>query len=334
MRAPLKLLFISCLLMTLALNSKAQSRLEFNSNILYSDSIYSNSDSIFLDVKLTNISNIDASDLTIMATVDSGGVSVFNAGGLFTLLANDTFDTLLSLVPGAIGNFNIKQEITFTAFTRTPGIAPAEQKADLYFQKLPTEKPFLSLSQNIEKDSFNFDDYYPFRLNLVNTGEVDFYRRKGIDLYYSINGNNAEKLFTTRAPIIRKEGNIIEVFDSIPITNLQFKKGGGNIVVVWPVGFLKVDSVADTIVVDWPVFANEHKMLKKLSIHPNPTKSFIYLNNNNSHFEEVRILNIQGEVILNGKGTVRLDVSGLQAGFYFIEIIHNNEKLRSSFIKQ
>lgn len=68
-------------------------------------------------------------------------------------------------------------------------------------------------------------------------------------------------------------------------------------------------------------------------LFPNPAKNTIHWNTKNP-IDSLRILNINGEVILNKKGpSASLDISNLVNGIYFIELSVNGNRTTHKFIK-
>lgn len=329
---PLKPIFILILVFVAIFSSQAQSRLELNSDILYTDSIITHSDSIYLKISLFNNSNIDANEISISALTDSNGLALLPGSGI-NLKALETLDTFLILnAQTFIGSRNTS-DFRITALTRTPAIEAISKDLSLYYEKLPQERPLIILNQELDQDSFSFGSSYPLRISIKNQGKVDFFRQQGIELLYSVNNSPAQKFFSTTEALIRNGANEIDAIDSIPINDTYFIKGGGNIVVVWPVGFLKVDSISDTITINWPNALKQKSYQKKVVIYPNPANTIIYLDTKNSSFEEVRIYDLNGKLILRQKSTSHIEVSNLDKGVYILKLYGKNKFTQSIFIK-
>jgi hypothetical protein len=330
---PLKPIFILILVFVAIFSSQAQSRLELNSDILYTDSIITHSDSIYLKISLFNNSNIDANEISISALTDSNGLALLPDSGI-NLKALETLDTFLILnAQTFIGSRNTSDFRIF-AFTRTPTIEAISKDLSLYYEKLPQERPLITLNQELDEDSFSFGSSYPLRISIKNQGKVDFFRPQGIELFYSVNNSPAQKFFSTTKALIRNGANEIDAIDSIPINDTYFKKGGGNIVVVWPVGFLKVDSISDTVTINWPNALNQKSYQNKVVIYPNPANTIVYLDTKNSSFEEVRIYNLNGKLLLSQKFSNQIEVSDLNRGMYLIMLRGKNESIQTIFIKE
>jgi uncharacterized repeat protein (TIGR01451 family) len=73
-----------------------------------------------------------------------------------------------------------------------------------------------------------------------------------------------------------------------------------------------------------------------ITIAPNPAKNKLYLySNQNSKINEVRIYNVLGQLVSNYVNpSNEIDVAGLKAGNYFINIVTDKGALNSKFIKE
>ncbi|MGB0428998.1 MAG: T9SS type A sorting domain-containing protein [Bacteroidia bacterium] len=309
----------------------AQSRLDLNSDIFYSDTIYSNNNSVWLKISLSNSSNIIAQNVTLSAIRDSSGIDLLNDTMPLTLGPFDQLDTLVQFAPNTLGSFDQLGRITISAITTTPGVDPAYSNYELVFVNLPSESAFLSINSSTDNDTFKTNEHYPLNLTLKNKGKVDFYRPEGINLAYSINGSPTTSFFSAYSPLLKQGENQIDILDSIAIDNAYLKKGGGNIIVVWPVGFAKVDSIIDTIYVDWPESTLQN-FTSKTTIHPNPAANYLYINNNKAQFEQVRIISASGKEVLNTPNREKIDISHIKSGIYLIEIKGKNKVFRERII--
>ncbi len=69
-----------------------------------------------------------------------------------------------------------------------------------------------------------------------------------------------------------------------------------------------------------------------LSIYPNPSTNFIYIDANEK-MESVQIYNMAGQEVLNTENA-KIDISSLNTGVYGVSVITSNGIIRSKFIKQ
>ena len=71
---------------------------------------------------------------------------------------------------------------------------------------------------------------------------------------------------------------------------------------------------------DWEVF-------------PNPTSDIIYLKGDLHNVVEIKIVDMNGIVLLKEKNLTKFNVSSLVSGTYFIRFIRNNKVEQQKFIK-
>jgi len=71
-----------------------------------------------------------------------------------------------------------------------------------------------------------------------------------------------------------------------------------------------------------------------VKVYPNPASSTISVQSS-GEFDAVRILNVAGQVTMSANNASTIDVAGLKAGVYFVELMQNNSTVaRSQFVKQ
>lgn len=82
----------------------------------------------------------------------------------------------------------------------------------------------------------------------------------------------------------------------------------------------------------------ERELSKPLQIAPNPaTNNLSLVNFRATDIQQLRVYNLSGQVVLDEAGlfsTTKVDVSQLVDGVYFIEVLTNNERYLSKFVKQ
>jgi plastocyanin len=82
----------------------------------------------------------------------------------------------------------------------------------------------------------------------------------------------------------------------------------------------------------------ERELSKPLQIAPNPaTNNLSLVNFRASDIQQLRVYNLSGQMVLDETGlfsTTKIDVSQLVDGVYFIEVLTNNERYLSKFVKQ
>lgn len=68
-------------------------------------------------------------------------------------------------------------------------------------------------------------------------------------------------------------------------------------------------------------------------LFPNPTNGYLSISNLNN-CDEIRILNVYGEVVLEAKSCKNIDVSTLPTGIYFVDLNIDGNKSKLKFIKE
>jgi hypothetical protein len=77
---------------------------------------------------------------------------------------------------------------------------------------------------------------------------------------------------------------------------------------------------------------NEVANKSMFSIYPNPSSSSINIDFN-EHYSTIRIIDIQGEMVLQSKQK-NIDINGLGNGIYMVQLETENGVLNSKFVKQ
>jgi len=80
---------------------------------------------------------------------------------------------------------------------------------------------------------------------------------------------------------------------------------------------------------------NTKRSLLKISLHPNPTTDLININGieDLADFQKIDIFTSQGKLIFSGKSYAKVDVSSLNEGVYFLNIVTDKKTYPLKFIK-
>ena len=72
--------------------------------------------------------------------------------------------------------------------------------------------------------------------------------------------------------------------------------------------------------------SNENYGLNNVSIHPNPSKDLLYINNIKVNIEDYKIFNTLGHLVLEGKldSNNTIDIKNLDSGLYILKIYSQN----------
>jgi len=311
----------------------AQSQLEFSQKILYSDSLFANSNTLNIRVLLKNNSNSIASNVLLTYSFDSLKYDTLllldTSANLAAKAELDTF-LLFTMPTNAIGTTS---NIVFEASTSNATISKATLKEEVFFNVLAGENPKPILSNYVKTDYKRFNEYLPIEFELKNKGKVDYFTKEEMSVLVRVNNKSASiiNFKIPSSPLLAQQKNSIKFKDSILVSNQFFKKGGGNIVVVWPVGFLQIDSIFDTLIVDWTL-AQVESPSKEWSIYPNPTSSELYVLAPFEIVEQVRIIDSKGQVFNVSALGKHISLSNLNPGIYTLCIFHEQKVYRRTFI--
>ena len=176
----------------------------------------------------------------------------------------------------------------------------------------------------------NFNSAYSFKVNVKNYGPQAF--SGPVDVMYAIDSNNAPVLDTTNSHISNVTAAVLaEQADSTSITINQSFRSGINTVVIWPrttgTNFTTHDSLKVNIMV-LGSFSIKNYAESKPIIFPNPTVQTLFVACRSSDFviEQVRILDMTGQLLYSEKFKGSIDVSKLSAGTYTLEFLYKNGK--------
>jgi uncharacterized surface protein with fasciclin (FAS1) repeats len=92
--------------------------------------------------------------------------------------------------------------------------------------------------------------------------------------------------------------------------------------------------VINAVLLPAPNSVNEVE--SSISIYPNPTTDFIFVNRNSEETCQYRIVSADGRVVMNGSvagKTAQLDVNVLPSGIYNIQLVSGSEAISSGFVK-
>ncbi|MBK6265012.1 S8 family serine peptidase [Marivirga sp. S37H4] len=84
------------------------------------------------------------------------------------------------------------------------------------------------------------------------------------------------------------------------------------------------------------VTSNSEELNKGVKLYPNPVNNILTVENLES-YENFRIFDFQGKTIMieklgNGQNSIQYDVSHLDSGLYFVELITNNKSIKLKFL--
>jgi uncharacterized surface protein with fasciclin (FAS1) repeats len=92
--------------------------------------------------------------------------------------------------------------------------------------------------------------------------------------------------------------------------------------------------VINAVLLPAPNSVNEVE--SSISVYPNPTADFIFVNRNSEETCQYRIVSADGRVVMNGSiagKTAQVDVNVLPSGIYNIQLVSGSEAISSGFVK-
>lgn len=312
------------LLLMVSMQGLSQNRLLLGSDIFYSDTIATSDLSLTLDLDITNSSPTFYGDsVTIVLKVGIDTAAVLFDDSLKIGSGNtENLQLSYNYNPGRlVDRKNISLEITpyLSTFTNDTvlGFLTVEYE--------PTGKVIPEISTLSFPDSVFQNDSPLVSFSLFNAGQIDYVQGSGpsIELYAMVNGIEAtkEQVGTMSQTELRASSRDVVPFSFKYGFDQQYlTKGGGNVIVVWPIGFLSItpDSTKDTFYYDLPDNINQ-SAASSLSIFPNPANNVLMLSDV-SMIESVRLYDMAGRDVSAKLEGNTIPISRLESGTYQIHI--------------
>ena len=98
-------------------------------------------------------------------------------------------------------------------------------------------------------------------------------------------------------------------------------------------GYGKVNAYQAVLMALNTIGVNELEKEYDWEVFPNPTSDRIYLKGDLHNVMEIKIVDMNGTVLLKEKNLTKINVSPLVSGTYFIRVIRNNKVEQQKFIK-
>jgi len=100
----------------------------------------------------------------------------------------------------------------------------------------------------------------------------------------------------------------------------------------YPSGGFDLDAVG--VIHSTPTSIAEEQSVLEISIYPNPTTNFVYLNFEANKKANFKLSNLNGENVLSGLLRPKINLSELKEGIYFMHIFNNETYLVKKIIKK
>lgn len=307
--------------------------LQFNADPLYSDDLYVDTTQIPVFISLENVSGRDFNrsiDIYFRILVDSTPRTLIQSSVPLSLAIDEVFSSTyyvdIDSVRHTAGQMKMEVWATYEGDTQE---ASDVFQYDFNLAVASADKPKAALFDFDLPSEARFGETLPLQFNLGIDG-TDYIGMRTLELYVEVNGDEASRntIFSTNTPIQGRLLDTIRVDTSIEISTQYFAKGGGNVVVVWPIGFLKkpVDSfVSDTMDINWPLFIDGDVELDLLDVYPSISSSEITLSSKEMEIERVRIIDSKGRQQTLNHGGNNIQVPRQDAGAYVLVIEMAND---------
>lgn len=192
---------------------------------------------------------------------------------------------------------------------------------------------------NIYPDTLTLNDNYTHQVTIMNYDGASF--TGNIYLMAAIDTNGTLFSIDTVGSVFVSGfgfGDTVSIFYNETYNIPNGYKTGDNIVVVWPISDAGTtrDTLRKNIHLDNPISVNSYADLDDgILIYPNPVHDIIYFEEKviKNRIKQVRILNMNGQVVLTQPSTKSMNIAFLPQGIYFIEI-NGNKKSRYKIIKK
>ncbi len=295
----------------------------------------SNFDSFFLNVDINSNGNI----IAIGSPYNPAGGSSRGAVGIFENINNEWSSIGRGIVGDVDGelagtSISLNDEGNIIAIGSPGNETDTETKGKVKFYERKDNDSW-DLINNIEGDENDF-----LGTNISMNDQADVIT---VSSYFANSGNGISKVFKKNNDVWQQAGSTIHGEEgSLLGESTSLSKDGSTVAIggSWydnQRGRVKVFDL-NNIVLD----VDEYSSLN-LSIYPNPVKNTLFINNpSNIDLQEVAIYDVTGKqtIKFNIKdqidifSTNRLDVSQLNAGVYFINLLTNKGQKTYKLIKE
>ncbi|MBI1184857.1 hypothetical protein GC194_11320 [bacterium] len=294
--------------------------LQFTQNPFYADSIFTPRGVVPLNISIKNNNAATATGVIVSILHDSVVYdTLIRSSNMANIPAGKTFDTTVLLNYSI--DFDNRASVIFKAKSAETSIPGARFDTSVVIKYVGRVGAQLRLRNITSTDSAIFNKTHLLSMEVQNDGLVDTVINQPTQLVSMINGNpQSLDTSTFMLPPMRAERrNTVRLVDSVQMKDQYCTKGGGNIVVVWPVGFFRVDTLIDTVYVNWPIGMAEIKGLST-AVYPNPSRGALVVNDL-LKFEQVRLFMPDGRLASFTMSANQLYIKEPVSGVYTLVLI-------------
>lgn len=306
--------------------------LQFVADPLYTSDLYVNNPRIPILISLENTSPrafISPVDVWYEIIGDSAPEALVASRIPFSLNPGETYTETfyIELDSNALTGKQLELEVWTTI---TDSVA---EVSDRYQQTFEVRidgaiKPQAALFEFDLPELARFGEQLALQFKLGIDG-TDYNDERALELYTEVNGVSASRqiIYSRNTPLRGLRQDTVFIDTVLKVDALHFSKGGGNVVVVWPIGFLRkpIDSfISDTLEIGWPMFIDGDVQLGLLDVYPSISTGAITLSSKNYKIERVRIFSTKGEQIQVPHTGQSIQLNDIAPGAYTLVVQMSN----------
>jgi len=316
--------------------------LKFTADPFYSNDMYVNSTRLPILITVQNISSAndfdDEVDIYFREFRDTNAREPIAKGERINLKRGETFSKLFYANIDRVKFVGKRVVLEVWAEDVDSGVPVSDYRSQ-------SIEITLDEAENSEANFFDFDlpdvgrfgDKLPINLKMRIDG-TDYIDERALEVYAVVKGKPASQktIYRDSTPILGNLQETIQIDTVIDIDGQHFTKGGGNVVIVWPIGFIKapVDSAtSDTMEIDWPLLVDGDVALDLVDIYPSISQGDITIASKDLAIERVRIFSTDGKAHTLPYNGQQLQLQHMGAGLYTLEVtLENSTVIRRQIV--
>lgn len=316
------------------LNAYAQQDLEFRADPFYNNDMYVNSTRLPVLITLQNVSSAndfdDDVDIYFREFRDSNGREPIAKGERIEIKRGETYSKLFYANIDRLSYVGRRVVIEVWVEDADSG----KPVSDYRPQSIEIT---LDETEESEANFFDFDlpavgrfgDKLPINVKMKIDG-ADYIDERALEVYAMVQGKPASQktIYRDSTPVQGNLQQTVEIDTVIDIDGQHFSKGGGNVVIIWPIGFIKApaadSSTSDTMEIDWPLLIDGDVALDVIDVYPSISQGNITVTSKDLQIERVRIFSANGKSYNLPYNGQQMQVEYMEAGVYTLEVALEN----------
>ena len=272
-------------------------QLRLNGQPFYDDNLFVNSERVPFKTSFINTSGRTVSGrLSVYYAINSINPKLIASTQIDSLLPAEQFDSTFYIALDS--SIFAGRQVPISYWVEVDSLPVSDTVQQSITMNLRNwSKPKANLFDFDIPSNARFGDTLYLDLKMSNLG-TDYFERAPVEVYSMVNNDplTIDTIYRESRIVKGQERDTLEIQAPLAVGTSAFMPGGGNVVVIWPIGFLKrIDSaVTDTIDIGWPIMVEEGAKLHPASIYPSIGFGDITISSESSKIEEVRITNTNG----------------------------------------